>query len=183
MKLSTTVNFRKRAKTQGIHRNSSMKEMSKKPSSSQIPPIVHHKPLVRTGISNISLADAKTNKKKLHRPVLSAESWVISTTSGIIIDAFNANEQREIASLTKIMTCIIVIEEINRTRRSFQEYIHIPDSSCNIPGTKAGLMPSDSLKIWDLLHGLMLPSGSDAALALAENIGRGIDNNQISFQK
>lgn len=121
-------------------------------------------------------------QKLIKRPNISAESWVISTTNGRIIDSHNSNSIREIASLTKIMTCIIVIEEVFRTRRTFQEYIHVSEFSCNVIGTKAGLKPTDSLKIWDLLHGLMLPSGNDAALVLAECIGKNIDQkgNPIS---
>jgi D-alanyl-D-alanine carboxypeptidase (penicillin-binding protein 5/6) len=39
-------------------------------------------------------------------------------------------------------------------------------------GTSAELVEGDSLSVWDLLHGLMLPSGNDAALALAEYFGK-----------
>jgi D-alanyl-D-alanine carboxypeptidase len=79
------------------------------------------------------------------------------------------------ASLTKIMTCVIVIEETMKNRRSFHEIVHISESSVNIIGTRAGLQAHDSLKVWDLLHALMLPSGNDAALALSEYVGRMTD--------
>ena len=75
------------------------------------------------------------------------------------------------------MTCIVAIEETLKQRRNFQEFIHISDAACKVEGTKAGLCPRDSLKIIDLLHGLMLPSGNDAALALAEIIGKMQDPN------
>jgi D-alanyl-D-alanine carboxypeptidase len=43
-----------------------------------------------------------------------------------------------------------------------------------MPGTSAGLTYSDILTVYDLLHGLMLPSGNDAAIALAEWGGKNI---------
>ena len=43
-----------------------------------------------------------------------------------------------------------------------------------IKGTTAGLRKGDKLSVWDLLHALMLPSGNDAAIALAEFVGRKI---------
>ena len=119
----------------------------------------------------------KLLKRPSKKPIITSKSWIISDSSGQILQAHNENEPREIASLTKIMTCIVVIEEILRNRRSFQEYIHVSEVACKVEGTKAGLSPRDSLKIWDLLHGLMLPSGNDAALVLAESIGRHQDMN------
>lgn len=113
----------------------------------------------------------KTTKK----PRISSQSWIITYSAGQIIDSHNANEIREIASLTKIMTCIIVIEEILRTRRSFHEFAYVSEFATNVIGTKANLLAYDYLKIWDLLHALMLPSGNDAALALAEHIGKFFD--------
>lgn len=120
--------------------------------------------------------------KPCKKPRISSQSWIITYSNSQIIESHNANEIREIASLTKIMTCIIVIEEILRTRRSFHEQLCVSESSTSIVGTKANLTPYDYLKVWDLLHALMLPSGNDAALVLAENIGKTLDPvNPISM--
>lgn len=51
-------------------------------------------------------------------------------------------------------------------------------------GTKASLSYGDTLNVWDLLHGLMLPSGNDAALALSEHFSKVIfQRNNPSFKK
>jgi D-alanyl-D-alanine carboxypeptidase len=117
-----------------------------------------------------------------YKPEVSAKSWiVIDGTTGNLIDGFNENEAKEIASLTKIMTCIIVIQDVIKYKKSFDEYVFISENAGLMDGTRAGLSCGDSLKVWDLLHGLMLPSGNDAAVALAEYFGGLISlNNPIS---
>jgi D-alanyl-D-alanine carboxypeptidase len=49
--------------------------------------------------------------------------------------------------------------------------VTISDEASTVPGTSADLRYNDILSVWDLLHGLMLPSGNDAAHALAEHFG------------
>lgn len=125
------------------------------------------------------LPNVKIVKKK---PIVSSKAWVVYDTTGQMLHGHNENDSREIASLTKIMTCILVIEETLKNRRSFQEFTQVSEASCRIEGTKAGLSAKDTLKIFDLLYGLMLPSGNDAALALAEHIGKLQDNNLNPLQ-
>lgn len=74
----------------------------------------------------------------------------------------------EIASLTKIMTCLLVILITNKFSIDRKTtYIKVGQKASNIQGTSANLEYLDFLSINDLLYGLMLPSGNDAAAALA----------------
>jgi serine-type D-Ala-D-Ala carboxypeptidase (penicillin-binding protein 5/6) len=74
-------------------------------------------------------------------------------------------ERREIASLTKIMTCYVVLNLIERFKMDERnEMIEISEQAADTSGTTAELKPGDVLSLWDLLHGLMLPSGNDAAM-------------------
>lgn len=112
------------------------------------------------------------------KPYITADCWITQEAlSTKYLDGKNEDIKREIASLSKIMTCITVIQEINRRKRSFEEVVKISPKAASIEGTSAELQPGDEVKIWDLLHGLMLPSGNDAAIALAEFIGMMIDKN------
>lgn len=118
-------------------------------------------------------------RKILVKPLLSAESWVmfhIDKTSKL--EGKNEDTPREIASLTKIMTCLAVIYEFKQKRRSFDEVVQVSELAAGMEGTSAGLVKGDEIKIWDLMHGLMLPSGNDAAMALAEYTGRIIDREE-----
>jgi serine-type D-Ala-D-Ala carboxypeptidase (penicillin-binding protein 5/6) len=106
------------------------------------------------------------------KPFITADSWaILELSSHRYLDGKNDSIQREIASLSKMMTCLTVIQEIGKRKRSFEEVTRVSENAVTIDGTIAGLAEGDEVKIWDLLHGLMLPSGNDAALALAEFIG------------
>jgi serine-type D-Ala-D-Ala carboxypeptidase (penicillin-binding protein 5/6) len=169
--------LRKSASTQTFSRTHSSKPLHKPSAPSNFTTKLNSSASRRPRISHIPLqANPSFSHKPLVRPLILASSWTVCTLEGNFVDSHNAMEVREIASLTKIMTCIVSIEEMTRTRHSLQEYLHVSDWSCNVCGTKAGLQPADSLRVWDLLHGLMLPSGNDAALALAEHVGRLLDS-------
>ncbi|MGW5263862.1 D-alanyl-D-alanine carboxypeptidase family protein [Microbispora sp. NPDC004025] len=85
----------------------------------------------------------------------------------------NAGKRMPVASLTKIMTAYIVLREANlddevKVKREDLEY------AWNNDGTTADLEPGDTLPVGDLLYALMLPSGADAAHALARAYGPGV---------
>ncbi|OMJ90782.1 hypothetical protein SteCoe_6761 [Stentor coeruleus] len=137
--------------------------------STKILPSSSKKPKFLTSISLTNLCP---------KPFVSADCWItLETFSAKELDGKNQDIQREIASLSKIMTLITVIQEINRKKRSFEEVVTISLKASSIEGTSADLKFGDEVKVWDLLHGLMLPSGNDAAIALAEFVGGMINKN------
>lgn len=96
---------------------------------------------------------------------------IIHFTSGSynLLFEHNSEAKLEIASLTKIMTCLLVLLIGERFRLDLRTVeTSISQKASKLQGTSAKLQYGDSLKIFDLLFGLMLPSGNDAALALAE---------------
>ena len=73
---------------------------------------------------------------------------------------------KEIASLTKIMTCYLILSLIDTGKINVDlniDYAIVSKKAAEVAGTKANLKKGDKLKIIDLLYGLMLPSGNDAA--------------------
>lgn len=84
----------------------------------------------------------------------------------------NADTKRYPASTTKIMTCILALEKSDPDER-----VKISKRACNLSerNSKMGLKPGESYPMIDLLYGLMLPSGNDAAIAIAEHIGGSVD--------
>lgn len=87
----------------------------------------------------------------------------------------NSEMKLEIASLTKIMTCLLVLLLSERFKVDLRTAeTCVSQKASKLQGTTAKLQNGDSIKIIDLLHGLMLPSGNDAALALAEWGGKTI---------
>ncbi|CAG9324981.1 unnamed protein product [Blepharisma stoltei] len=107
-----------------------------------------------------------------HRPRITAQSWVVmGGKKGKILDGKDVDNPREIASLTKIMTCFVVLNELNSHKKDLDEKIIVSKNAASMQGTSALLAAGDEATIRDLLHGLMLPSGNDAAVALAEFVG------------
>ncbi len=91
---------------------------------------------------------------------------VIDGDSGQILWAREPNAPIAPASLTKIITALVTLDHANLSDR-----VSIKVDSRRMPGsTVMGIYPGEDLTVEDLLYGLMLPSGNDAALALAEHV-------------
>ncbi|MGN0787846.1 MAG: D-alanyl-D-alanine carboxypeptidase family protein [Candidatus Onthoplasma sp.] len=91
---------------------------------------------------------------------------VIEKDSQRVIYSKNQDEKLPMASTTKIMTAITVIQNC----QNLQELIQVDDSAVGVSGTSIYLRQGEELTVEDLLYGLMLRSGNDAAVALACNI-------------
>ena len=87
---------------------------------------------------------------------------VVDGQTGRVLFEKNADEQSLIASTTKIMTALIVCEQCNVLDR-----MRIPKEAVGIEGSSMYLRKGEVLTIQELLYGLMLQSGNDAAVALA----------------
>ncbi len=96
---------------------------------------------------------------------------VIERDSGRILFEKNAREKRGIASLTKIITAIVAIENADLDRQ-----ITVPAECCGIEGSSVYLKPGERLTLSDLLYAMMLRSGNDAALAVAVSVGGSVEN-------
>lgn len=94
---------------------------------------------------------------------VSAESYVLmDATTGRILCEKNADKQSLIASTTKIMTALVICQQCNVLDR-----VKIPKEAVGIEGSSMYLQEGEVLTVQDLLYGLMLRSGNDAATALA----------------
>lgn len=83
-------------------------------------------------------------------------------STGTILTQSNADAQMPMASTTKILTAIIVIEDCN-----LDEEITVPNEAVGVEGSSIYLKKDEKIDIRDLLYGLMLRSGNDSAAALA----------------
>lgn len=106
--------------------------------------------------------------KSIAEPMINSRIGIIyDRKSGRIIWGKNENKKSAMASTTKIMTCIVVIENAN-----LNDEIKISAKAAGTGGSRLGLKKDDKITIKDLLYGLMLRSGNDAAVALAEYVGK-----------
>lgn len=99
----------------------------------------------------------------MHTQALSAQkAYVLDAVSGRVLFEKNPDRQSLIASTTKIMTALVVCEQCNVLDR-----MRIPKEAVGIEGSSMYLQEGEVLTIQELLYGLMLRSGNDAAVALA----------------
>lgn len=87
---------------------------------------------------------------------------LISADTGKVLFSQNADAVLPMASTTKIMTALIVLEKCN-----FDDTFKIPKEACGVEGSSIYLTPGENITIRDLFYGLMLESGNDAATALS----------------
>eukprot|EP00347_Sterkiella_histriomuscorum_P021250 403334674 len=106
-------------------------------------------------------------------PFVSAQSWaMLDKNSGEVVFGRNENDQRQVASLTKIMTAYVVLDILQRYKiNEHQVIITVLPQSARLIGTSANLMENEKLSVWELLHAMMLPSGNDAAQSLGIYFG------------
>jgi len=96
-------------------------------------------------------------------PALSAQKAILmDASSGRVLYEKNADARSLIASTTKIMTALLICEQCNPADR-----VQIPREAVGIEGSSLYLQEGENLSVQDLLYGLMLHSGNDAATALA----------------
>jgi len=96
---------------------------------------------------------------------LSADAWMlIDDSTGFVISQKYANEPRFMASLTKMMTCLLTLENGNLT-----DTVHITDDVFICKDSRVRL--GEGYVLGDLVYEMMLQSDNDAAYALAKHIG------------
>ncbi len=129
-------------------------------------------------------ADEENNEEEEQIPELveavsdSAEEPNLNSRAAIIYDRNSKeviygkeeNSKRKMASTTKIMTCMVVLEKGELT-----DTVIVSKKAAGTGGSRVGLKTGDKVSVQDLLYGLMLCSGNDAAVALAEHVGGSVE--------
>lgn len=102
--------------------------------------------------------------------ILSPYVAVLNITDNKLIAGKNAETRIYPASMTKVMTLIVAVENIDNLDSTFTMTSAIIDPLCNDSATRAGFEPGEAVTAKDLMYGLILPSGADGAVGLAEMI-------------
>ena len=95
---------------------------------------------------------------------------VVEETTGRILYESNAHLPLPMASTTKIMTALIALENC-----ALDEIVTAGHNAFGVPGTSIYLEEGEQLTMEQMLYGLMLSSGNDAAVAIAEHVAGGVD--------
>ena len=95
---------------------------------------------------------------------------VVNTETGRVVAQRDPHKRLYPASTTKIMTLLVACESIENYEDTFTMTLEITDPLYVAGASVAGFLKGEEITMTDLLYGLILPSGADAALALAEKI-------------
>jgi D-alanyl-D-alanine carboxypeptidase (penicillin-binding protein 5/6) len=104
--------------------------------------------------------------------VVAAAGDLVNATSGATLWSRGLNSRHPMASLTKVMTAMVVLADGNPSRKIKVTAAAVQYASAN-HATSAGLHPGDVLTASQLLEAMLLPSGADAAYLLANSYGPG----------
>ncbi|WP_434644157.1 D-alanyl-D-alanine carboxypeptidase [Thermoanaerobacterium thermosaccharolyticum] len=102
--------------------------------------------------------------------IASKAAIVMDQKSGRVLYEKNINEKLPMASTTKIMTLLLALEYGN-----LNDIVTVSKRAASVGGSSIWLAPGEKLSLIDLLYGLMLNSGNDAATAIAEHIGGSVE--------
>lgn len=104
-------------------------------------------------------------------PQIAASSYILlDAVTGKVIVEENADVQLPPASLTKIMTAYIAEVEIDNGNMSLDDEVHISEKAWRTQGSKMFVDVDSNVRVEDLLRGIIIQSGNDASVAMAEHL-------------
>ena len=101
-------------------------------------------------------------------PQIAAASWYLVGADGSVLARSDAGRERAIASITKLMTALVALE-----RAELTDVVRVPPRVASAGESSASLRAGEELSVADLVRAMLIPSGNDAADALALHIGGG----------
>jgi serine-type D-Ala-D-Ala carboxypeptidase (penicillin-binding protein 5/6) len=114
-------------------------------------------------------------------PAVSAKAFAIcDASSGKLLWGSSADKELENASTTKIMTALLVLRLAERDAKVLDEVMTASARTDATVGSTADLRTGEQLSVRECLYGLLLPSGNDAATAMAEHFGRRFSKAEVS---
>jgi serine-type D-Ala-D-Ala carboxypeptidase (penicillin-binding protein 5/6) len=124
----------------------------------------------------LPVALAQTQQSIPDPPQVAAKGYLlVDLNSGKILAEMNADERLEPASLTKIMTGYVVFRELAAGKIALTDQVLISERAWRTGGSKMFIEVGKQVSIQDLLMGMIVQSGNDASVALAEHVGGSVE--------
>lgn len=99
-------------------------------------------------------------------------SYILADTkTGEILEEHNIDEVVEIASISKIMTYVVIMDEVRAGNISLEDIVHIDEDTARINGSTFRLKAGEMFTVRELLEASLVVSGNDATYALAKHVG------------
>ena len=143
-------------------------------------PSVHCRPLMRRALlaaaaaaAAVALAAPVTASPP---PVVDASAWYLVGEDGAVLAQSNARRQRAIASITKLMTAIVVLEHTG-----LSDVVRVSPRAAGVGESTVYLRGGEELTVATLLRAMLVRSANDAAEALALNVGKGSTSRFVAL--
>ncbi len=105
-------------------------------------------------------------------PTIAARAWIIvDVVTGQTVAAHRPEQHVEPASLTKIMTAYLVFNALEEKRLSLDQQINVSEIAWKTRGSRTFIEPNKPVTVQELIKGMIIQSGNDASVALAEAVG------------
>lgn len=123
-------------------------------------------------------------KSRLPLPTIEANSWLLADfESGWIMTNSNVNARIEPASLVKLMTSYLSFEALTKQEINIDELVYVSEKAWKTGGSRMFLQVDSEVSVEELLKGLIIQSGNDAAVALAEHISGSVDEFVVRMNR
>jgi D-alanyl-D-alanine carboxypeptidase (penicillin-binding protein 5/6) len=110
-------------------------------------------------------------------PEIAAKSYLLlDLTAGQVLAAKGQDELVEPASLTKLMTAYLVFDALRARKVDLKQALPVSERAWKMPGSRMFIDPKMQVSVEDLLKGMIVQSGNDATVALAEGVGGTVEH-------
>jgi len=119
-------------------------------------------------LPKVNARETQNNDVSLAKSALS--SVIIEQDTGKILYEKDARKELPPASMTKIMTMLIIMEEINKGKLRLDDKVMTSEHAASMGGSQIFLEPGEEMTVKEMLKGIAIASGNDASVAMAEKI-------------
>ena len=95
---------------------------------------------------------------------------LMEAETGTVLYEYNADEQLPPASVTKIMTLLLVMEAVDEGRLGWEDMVQTSEHAASMGGSQVFLEPGEEMPVWEMVKCVVISSANDAAVALAEKV-------------
>ncbi|MFB5165638.1 D-alanyl-D-alanine carboxypeptidase family protein [Parageobacillus toebii] len=120
--------------------------------------------------ANIHAEENKTNTQGIQLANDAKSAILIERDTGTVLYEKNAHKKLPPASMTKIMTMLLIMEAIDKGELSYKEKVRASEYAASMGGSQIFLEPGEEMTVDELLRGIAIGSGNDASVAMAERI-------------
>src|SRR5687767_6572500 len=118
-----------------------------------------------------ALAIAATPAATPQSPPIGARAWLLGDlSSGQVLVAEKPDERMEPASLTKLMTAYVVFQALRDKKLTLDQQVGVSERAWRAPGARMFIQPRNPVTVHELIRGMVVQSGNDACIALAEAV-------------